>query len=515
MVGMKRTAVFFAALLLVASVPAGEIRAQETPRAVSEVRTVRTNYWKKERLGYFVRVDENGKIIRTEGFYPFDGSTFFLCGNSGRRVQGWLTYKGATYYFDPQTGAQAFGYQVIDGVPYYFDPGSSPAGRRRTGSVFIDGKRYYFTYKNGNLVTGWINGGTNGGNRYYIAGDGAMKSGWTRIVAENRTYYFDPGWGYALKGLQTIDGKKYLFVEGTSAVGRRWVSYRGDRYYCDPKTAVVTTGTAVIDGREYHFDDTGRLIVTSPKPEKEWIAWNPSWPYADYSRIHTGRAVLTRPVKGNGIVICVNAGHGTEGGESVRTLCHPDGSAKVTDGSTGDGAVYAIAGSSGTTMLDGTDEGTVNLQMALILRDRLLKEGFGVLMIRETGDVQLDNIARTVMANQNADCHVAVHYDSTEWDKGFYCSVVPESVSYRSMEPVASHWRQHDALARAIVQGVRGSGCRIFGDGTHELDLTQTSYSTIPSVDIECGDCASDWSKGAQEIIAGGIVRGIKAYFGK
>ena len=63
MVGMKRTAVFFAALLLVASVPAGEIRAQETPRAVSEVRTVRANYWKKERLGYFVRVDESGKII--------------------------------------------------------------------------------------------------------------------------------------------------------------------------------------------------------------------------------------------------------------------------------------------------------------------------------------------------------------------------------------------------------------------------------------------------------------------
>lgn len=32
--------------------------------------------------------------------------------------------------------------------------------------------------------------------------------------------------------------------------------------------------------------------------------------------------------------VCVNAGHGTKGGESVKTYCHPDKSAKVTGGST-------------------------------------------------------------------------------------------------------------------------------------------------------------------------------------
>ena len=36
----------------------------------------------------------------------------------------------------------------------------------------------------------------------------------------------------------------------------------------------------------------------------------------------------------NGIVVGVNAGHGTSGGSSVKTLCHPDGSAKTTGGST-------------------------------------------------------------------------------------------------------------------------------------------------------------------------------------
>ena len=45
--------------------------------------------------------------------------------------------------------------------------------------------------------------------------------------------------------------------------------------------------------------------------------------------------------------------------------------------------------------------------MAEILRDALLDEGFDVLMIRDEEDVQLDNVARTVMANNIADCHIA------------------------------------------------------------------------------------------------------------
>ena len=477
------------------------------------VRSYTGNCWKQERLGYYVRVDGSGKIIRTAGFYQIDGETYFLCGNSGRRVQGWLNWRGGTYYFDEKTGAMLTGYQVIDGIPYYFTP---ETGKMVKGNIFINGKRYYFGYQNGQLVTGWITGGTNGNHKYYVNSDGSLKLGWNRIASENRTYYFEPTWGYALQGLRTINGQKYLFLESTCAVGRRWVTYKGDRYYCDPVTAVVTTGKATIDGKPYTFDETGKLIVRKPGAEgaqKRSICWNSSWPFAEYSRIHTGNAVLYTPAGGNGIVVCVNAGHGTEGGTSVRTLCHPDGTPKVTSGSTDTGAVYAIAASAGTTMLDGTAEGTVTLQLARILKEKLLNEGFSVLMIRETDDVQLDNVARAVMANQAADCHLALHYDSSDWNKGFYCSCVPEVSSYRRMEPVASHWQQHDALGRAILQGVRSTGTKIWNSGFLELDLTQTSYSTIPSVDLECGDRASDWSVRAQTILAEGIVRGVKTFF--
>ena len=65
---------------------------------------------------------------------------------------------------------------------------------------------------------------------------------------------------------------------------------------------------------------------------KEKICLDSSWKYADHARITSGYAVMYKAKKNRkDIVIAVNAGHGTKGGSSVKTLCHPDGSAKVND----------------------------------------------------------------------------------------------------------------------------------------------------------------------------------------
>ena len=256
------------------------------------------------------------------------------------------------------------------------------------------------------------------------------------------------------------------------------------------------------------------VVLTLEEPEVKTISWDPSWPYAEFSQIHTGSATLYRAQNSNGFTVCVNAGHGTAGGESVRTLCHPDGTPKVTGGSTAAGETYAISVSGGTTMLDGTPESAATLQIAMILKEKLLNTGFNVLMIREGNDVQLDNIARSVMANQNADCHIALHYDSSESDKGFFCTIVPDIASYKAMEPVASHWREHNALGQSVISGVLKAGNHIWSNGLMEMDLTQTSYSTVPSIDVECGDRASDWSYASQERIAEGITLGLQEFFG-
>ena len=134
------------------------------------------------------------------------------------------------------------------------------------------------------------------------------------------------------------------------------------------------------------------------------ISLDDTWQYADHSAIHSGAAVLYRAVENwKDIIIGVNAGHGTSGGSSVKTLCHPDGSAKTTGGSTGAGATRAAAVSGGMTFQDGTPEKSVTLRMAQIFRDRLLAAGYDVLMLRDGDDVQLDNVARTVICNNVAD----------------------------------------------------------------------------------------------------------------
>ena len=183
-------------------------------------------------------------------------------------------------------------------------------------------------------------------------------------------------------------------------------------------------------------------FLTTEKPKAEEtkaqvadgaeIGLNSSWKYADFSKINSGKAKLYK-ASGNrkNKVVCVNAGHGTKGGSSVKTLSHPDSTPKVTGGTTAAGQVTSTAVSGGMTFADGTSEASVTLAMAKVLKAELLSRGYDVLMIRESDDVQLDNIARTVIANNNADCHLALHWDSTSSNKGAFYMSVPNVASYR------------------------------------------------------------------------------------
>lgn len=246
------------------------------------------------------------------------------------------------------------------------------------------------------------------------------------------------------------------------------------------------------------------------------VSLNPDWKYAGFSKINSGQAVLYRAQSNRkNKVVCVNAGHGTKGGSSVKTQCHPDGTPKVTGGTTGAGATTAVAVSSGMQFSDGTAEAKVTLAMAKVLKDKLLARGYDVLMIRESDDVQLDNVARTVIANNMADCHIALHWDSTTSNKGAFYMSVPNVASYRAMEPVASHWQEHHALGDSLISGLKGAGVKIFSNGKMEMDLTQTSFSTVPSIDIELGDKASDHSASTLDTLGTGLADGVDQFFGR
>lgn len=249
--------------------------------------------------------------------------------------------------------------------------------------------------------------------------------------------------------------------------------------------------------------------------DPQTVDLNPEWEYADFSVINSGSAVLYYAKNNrNNIVIGVNAGHGTKGGQNAKTYCHPDKSPKVTGGSTAEGSVKAAAVSSGMKFDDGTDEAAATLELARIFRERLLEEGYDVLMLRDDEDVQLDNVARTVISNNTADCMISVHWDGDDLDhdKGCFYISVPDAL--KKMEPVSLYWMEHDKLGEALIDGLRDMGCRIYDTGSMDVDLTQMSYSTIPSVDVEMGNQASKLDAQTLEALADGLVRGVDLYFG-
>lgn len=291
--------------------------------------------------------------------------------------------------------------------------------------------------------------------------------------------------------------------------------YVSEEYVTEQAPAKANTNTAVPKDITNSTPKTNSITLNTDKTEGTEIGLSSEWKYADFAQINTGKAMLYKTASKNpkGKTVCVNAGHGTSGGSSVKTLCHPDGTPKVTSGTTSAGATKAIAVSGGMTFSDGTPEHKVTLAMALVLKEKLLAQGYDVLMIRETEDVQLDNVARTVIANNMADCHIALHWDSTTSDKGAFYMSVPNVKSYREMEPVASNWEKHHLLGESLIKGLKAEGVKIFSGGSMAMDLTQTSYSTIPSVDIELGDKVSDHSNSALEKLADGLVVGLDDFF--
>ena len=302
-------------------------------------------------------------------------------------------------------------------------------------------------------------------------------------------------------------------IGNATELTRTGTSEKWDRVEYEGKTVYISSDFVTIEVPK----EPETSAASSNAAADGQVTLNSSWKYADFAKIKSGAAVLYRSTASEkkNKVIAVNAGHGTKGGTSVKTQCHPDGTAKVTGGTTGAGATSAVAVSTGMTFSDGTAESKVTLAMAKVLKDKLLAAGYDVLMIRDGEDVQLDNIARSVIANNAADCHIALHWDSTTSNKGAFYMSVPDVASYKNMEPGKSHWQQHNALGASLVEGLKSAGVKIFSGGSMAMDLTQTSYSTVPSVDIELGDKASDHSQSPLNQLGDGLVAGVKAYFGQ
>lgn len=256
--------------------------------------------------------------------------------------------------------------------------------------------------------------------------------------------------------------------------------------------------------------------VSNQNIKNEMVYFDDTWEYAPYTVIHNDGAMLYRATNNRkNIVVAVDAGHGTKGAAGKKIYCHPDKSKKLVGGSEDAGIKKVNAQSVGMVFNDGDTENAVTLKIALILKDKLLNDGYDVLMLRESESVELDLLSRTIMANNKADCHVSLHFDGDglSKDKGAFFISVPDGL--KKMAPVDRMWKADDRLGQCIIDGLKANNIKIYGKGRVGIDLLQTAYSTVPSVDIELGNQCSKKNSARLNAMADGILYGIEYYYGK
>lgn len=237
--------------------------------------------------------------------------------------------------------------------------------------------------------------------------------------------------------------------------------------------------------------------------------------YATFSQTHEDKAKLYKNKSYNDkhFTVCINPGHAKLDGKLPQTYAHPDKSPKLIQGSSNKGEVMSSGMTVGTTFLDGQFEYDITLKIAMYLKDMLLSNGYSVLMIRETNEHLLDNVGRSVIANNYSDIHVSLHFDSTDYDKGIFYIKAPSIQKYLNMEPVKYTYEESNKLGEALLSAFAENEEKIFKSRTMGIDLTQMSYSTIPNVDIELGDKATDISDKHLYKLAECLYYGIVKYY--
>lgn len=161
---------------------------------------------------------------------------------------------------------------------------------------------------------------------------------------------------------------------------------------------------------------------------------------------------------------------------------------------------------------EGVDEKTINLQISILLQDKLLERGYDVLMTREE-DVEITLEERVNKANSaNGDLYISIHQNACEPEEG---KVSGMETWYNSTAGGAESKRLAGVLHNQLITYTEKNDRGIKEDET----LYVIREADMPSCLIEtgflsdAGDRASLTDPGFQERIADAIAEGIHLYF--
>ncbi len=205
-------------------------------------------------------------------------------------------------------------------------------------------------------------------------------------------------------------------------------------------------------------------------------------------------------------IIVIDAGHQAEGSSAKE----PNGpGSDVMKAEVSWGAEGAYSG----------DEHALNLEVALLLRDQLISRGYSVVMIRETADVNISNMARAEIANKyNAAAYVRIHANSYE-DTTMQGAMTICQSEANPYPDCAATYDESRLLSERVLQAF----CKTTGMQQLEIremdDMTGTNWSKVPTTLVEMGFLSNKSddmlmaTKYFKERAAEGIADGLDAYF--
>lgn len=177
-------------------------------------------------------------------------------------------------------------------------------------------------------------------------------------------------------------------------------------------------------------------------------------------------------IERSSITICIDPGHQEKGDKRGEPIS-PNSSemkARVSQGTVG--------------ISSKTPEYVVNLNTALILKEILIKEGYNVVMTRESNDVNISNSERAQISNENnAAMTIRIHCDSIK-DCGKTGSVIliPDSKSNNNK----AIFEESNRYALILKEKMKGENLKVNGIFERK-DMTGFNWSKVPVVILEMG----------------------------
>ncbi|MBQ5933283.1 MAG: N-acetylmuramoyl-L-alanine amidase [Lachnospiraceae bacterium] len=308
-----------------------------------------------------------------------------------------------------------------------------------------------------------------------------------QIVFEEKSDYVDTKDNINIRKEPSTESERVAYIEKSLRLKRTGYNKDWTRVEYEGKTCYIATYliTGVSDKAEREPENNGTGT------ENETGSGNAS------GGIFYG--------SGSGKLICIDPGHQTKGNYETEPVA-PGSSEKKAKVS---------SGTSGTST--GIPEYKLNLNVAMQLKDELVKRGYRVVMTRNSNDVNISNIERAGIANgNNVDAFVRIHANGSDNSAVSGIETICQTKNNTSNGNIYSKCRKlSDTVLEGMVSATGGKNRGVWETDT----MSGINWSNVPVTIVEMGFMTNpDEDKKLAETeyqkkIVTGIADGIDYYF--